>query len=128
MSTGWKLILAGMVFNLFWLLAVIGQEQFLWIAGLILLTAWWLVPDSCLFSLTLAIPGMIMDSVLTRIGVFAFADKCLSWLADHFVAWFCNLCLERTADDSSTLVRWHYCFRRDWRRTQLSGRCQTGCC
>lgn len=80
-AAGWKLILAGTVFNLLWLMIVIGQEQYIWIAGLILLSVWWLVPDSCLFSLTLAIPGIIMDSALTRFGVFVFADNTFpGWL------------------------------------------------
>ena len=81
MSTGWKLILAGTVFNVFWLLTVMGQSQYLWISGLILLIVWWLVPQSCLFALSLAIPGIVMDAALERFGIFTFADDIFpGWL------------------------------------------------
>ncbi|WP_318457049.1 DUF2878 domain-containing protein [Photobacterium leiognathi] len=68
-----KVILAGMVFNLYWLLAVWGQYRFVYILFFILLVTWFLEAKAWRFSLLAALPGIVIDSLLKQWNIFEFA-------------------------------------------------------
>ncbi|AMO58085.1 hypothetical protein GZ77_20390 [Endozoicomonas montiporae] len=72
MSSNFKWVAVGLSFNLFWFVTVVGQSHFIWLPCIMLLISWWLAPRGLLFALSLAIPGIIMDAMLTHVGVYAF--------------------------------------------------------
>ena len=74
MNQNLTLIATGIVFNLFWLVSVFGQSQYIWLSVLMLLTSWWFVPGGFQWALLLALPGILMDALLVYFGVYAFAE------------------------------------------------------
>ncbi|WP_062265248.1 DUF2878 domain-containing protein [Endozoicomonas arenosclerae] len=72
MESNGKWVLISIAFNLFWLLMVLGQDEYLWLGAFFLLASWFASPDSALFALLIAVQGILMDVILGRLGVFSF--------------------------------------------------------
>ncbi|UTV30067.1 DUF2878 domain-containing protein [Photobacterium atrarenae] len=67
-----ELVLIGVLFNLYWLLAVIGQNAYLWLLVALLFMSWWLRRATWKFATTLALCGILMDFILSQLDIFAF--------------------------------------------------------
>ncbi|MET4696009.1 DUF2878 domain-containing protein [Endozoicomonas lisbonensis] len=80
MSENAKIVTAGAVFNLFWLVTVIGQTQYIWLSCGMLLISWWYIRGGFPFAVSLALPGIVMDVSLAHIGVYAFDEAFPVWL------------------------------------------------
>ncbi len=73
-------------FNLYWFLAVWGQESFLWVLVLMLVACWWVLRDCWPFVAIVAPIGILMDTLLNYFGVFQFTENQLPlWL---ILLWF----------------------------------------
>ena len=72
MESNGRLVLIGILFNLFWLLLVLGQDQYLWLGAFFLLLNGFVFPRSILFAILLAAQGILMDAVLGWLGLFQF--------------------------------------------------------
>ncbi|MDO6706972.1 DUF2878 domain-containing protein [Photobacterium sp. 1_MG-2023] len=80
------LVAAGLIFNLFWLLAVLGQNDGVWLLMMALLVCWWRYPSCLKFVIPVAIAGSLMDSALMWTGIYRFEAGSLPiWLV---VLWF----------------------------------------
>ena len=66
------LFLVSAGFNLFWLLVVIGQNALIIAPALLLLVSWHCFAGAWRFALVLSVPGILMDYLLTRAGVYQF--------------------------------------------------------
>ncbi|MCM0148952.1 DUF2878 family protein [Photobacterium galatheae] len=95
------LVIAGLVFNLFWLVAVLGQNDWLWLLCLTLLCYWGWYPQSLPFVLPLALLGCAMDSGLLWLGVYQFDGGLIPvwlgvlWLGFTSFLWFIRHNLRR---------------------------------
>ncbi|MCW8329360.1 DUF2878 domain-containing protein [Photobacterium sp. SDRW27] len=76
-----ELLIVGVVFNSYWLLAVIGQSHYQWLLVICLLGCWWFYRDAWRFALILGTAGISMDIVLSLLGLFQFHSVVLPfWL------------------------------------------------
>lgn len=76
-----ELLTIGLVFNVYWFLAVLGQNQFVWLLVTLLLTSWWFYQGVWRFAVMLGACGIGMDFLLSRLGVFEFyGDTFPLWL------------------------------------------------
>ncbi|WP_459778454.1 DUF2878 domain-containing protein [Photobacterium sp. R1] len=95
------LIVSGLVFNLFWGVAVVGQNDWLWLLGLSLLTCWGRYPQSLFFVLPVAMLGCAMDSLLLWLGIYQFEGGLIPlwlaalWLGFTSFLWFIHRNLRR---------------------------------
>lgn len=77
-----ELLLIGLVFNVYWLMAVIGQSHFILGLLIILLVAWWFYKGALRFAVLLGGAGITMDFLLTRFGLLYFDNAIFpAWLA-----------------------------------------------
>lgn len=67
-----KVLLAGMVFNFYWLIAVWGQYRFTYILVFILIATWFMESKAWRFSVLASIPGIVIDSMLRHWQMFDF--------------------------------------------------------
>jgi len=76
-----ELLIVGVVFNSYWLLAVLGQSHYQWLLVICLLGCWWLYRGAWRFALILGTAGILMDTVLSQLGLFQFQTAILPlWL------------------------------------------------
>ncbi|WP_299013324.1 DUF3833 family protein [uncultured Photobacterium sp.] len=77
-----ELLIVGVLFNMYWLVSVVGQSQFIWLLVTLLLMCWWYYSDTWRFSLLLGGAGILMDLMLNKLGVFHFTQSFFPvWLA-----------------------------------------------
>ncbi|MDX1301444.1 DUF2878 domain-containing protein [Photobacterium sp.] len=68
-------------FNLYWLLAVWGQFDYIWLLIVMLIGCWWTFRGSWRFAIIAGITGISMDMLLSYFGVYQFAGNALPlWL------------------------------------------------
>lgn len=67
-----EFVLIGLAFNLFWLLAVMGQNQTLLLTIPLILLCWWRYQGAAVFGLTAGLLGIASDSLWLHLGIFAF--------------------------------------------------------
>lgn len=81
-----ELVAVGVLFNLYWLLAVMGQNSYLWLLAVLLLVCWSLRRATWKFATALALCGILMDFTLSKLGIFAFDARGIPvWLV---LLWF----------------------------------------
>ncbi|KKC99609.1 MULTISPECIES: DUF2878 domain-containing protein [Photobacterium] len=80
------LVAGGLLFNGFWLLAVLGQNDWIGLLAAMLLIVWWRYPAAVRKVLVIALAGCVMDSALTFTGIYRFESSFLPvWL---ILLWF----------------------------------------
>jgi hypothetical protein len=68
-------------FNLYWLLAVWGQLNYLWLLITMLIACWWIFRDSWRFATIAATAGISMDALLSYFGIYQFDGNAIpAWL------------------------------------------------
>lgn len=67
-----QLLIVGLIFNVYWALAVIGQSQFVWLLVLLLLSSWRVYRGAWRFGLMLGVSGVLMDAMLSWLGIYEF--------------------------------------------------------
>jgi hypothetical protein len=68
-------------FNLYWLLAVWGQFDYIWLLIMMLVACWWIFRGSWRFAIIAAITGISMDVLLSYVGVYQFEENVIPlWL------------------------------------------------
>ncbi|MGF1687304.1 DUF2878 domain-containing protein [Photobacterium japonica] len=67
-------VFVGLVFNVFWFLAVLGQNQTLWLTLPLIVLCWWRYTGSASFGLLVGVLGIVIDTLWLHGGIFAF-DK-----------------------------------------------------
>lgn len=76
-----QLLIIGLIFNVYWFLAVIGQGQFVWLLAILLLACWWRYQGTWRFGLMLGATGVLMDLMLSWMGLYTFAANAFPiWL------------------------------------------------
>ncbi|WEM45666.1 DUF2878 domain-containing protein (plasmid) [Photobacterium sp. DA100] len=94
MMSGYKLILAGLLFNVYWLIAVLGQQAYVWLLVLSFLACWWIFPKVGRYAFLIAGAGVLMDGILSASNVLAFPSALLPfwlvmlWLGFGCFVWF----------------------------------------
>lgn len=88
------LVAVGLLFNGFWLLAVLGQNDWIALLACILVIVWWCYPASVKQVLVMALAGCLMDGLLTFTGIYRFESSFLPawlillWLGFATFVWF----------------------------------------
>ncbi len=68
-------------FNLYWLLAVWGQFDYIWLLIVMLVACWWIFQGSWRFAIIAATAGISMDALLSYFGVYQFDGNAIPpWL------------------------------------------------
>ena len=76
-----ELLIVGLVFNGYWLLAVIGQGHYIWLLFIVLIASWWFYKGSWRFGLLLGTAGIVMDFLLSLLGLYQFQGPVFpAWL------------------------------------------------
>ena len=76
-----ELLIVGLVFNGYWLLAVIGRSHYIWLLLIVLMASWWYYKGSWRFGLLLGTAGIAMDYLLSQLGLYQFHSSVFpSWL------------------------------------------------
>ena len=79
--SGKKLLLASLFFNVYWLIAVLGQQAYVWVLALIVIACWWKFPKGIKVALSIGCFGVVMDLILSAADIFAFESIIIpSWL------------------------------------------------
>ena len=79
--SGKKLLLASLLFNVYWLIAVLGQQAYVWVLALIVIACWWKFPKGIKVALSIGCFGVVMDLILSAADIFAFESIIIpSWL------------------------------------------------
>ena len=92
--SGKKLLLAGLLFNMYWLIAVLGQQAYVWVLVLLIVACWWKFPKGIKAALSIALFGVVMDFTLSAVDIFAFdsfvipAWLVMLWLGFGTFVWF----------------------------------------
>lgn len=92
--SGKKLLLAGLLFNMYWLIAVLGQQAYVWVLVLLIVACWWKFPKGIKAALSIALVGVVMDFTLSTVDIFAFdsfvipAWLVMLWLGFGTFVWF----------------------------------------
>ncbi|NAX47835.1 DUF2878 family protein [Photobacterium halotolerans] len=88
------LVAVGLLFNGFWLLAVLGQNDWIAVLAGILIIVWWCFPAAVKMVLLTALMGSLMDGLLALTGVYRFESSFLPawlvllWLGFATFVWF----------------------------------------
>ncbi|NAW87465.1 DUF2878 domain-containing protein [Photobacterium halotolerans] len=88
------LVAVGLLFNGFWLLAVLGQNDWIAVLASILVVVWWCYPASVKRVLVMALAGCLMDGLMTFTGLYQFESNFLPawlillWLGFSTFVWF----------------------------------------
>ncbi|MDV5167643.1 DUF2878 family protein [Photobacterium rosenbergii] len=79
--SGKKLLLAGLLFNMYWSIAVLGQQAYVWVLVLLVVVCWWKFPKGIKAALSIALVGVVMDLTLSVVDILAFDSIIIpSWL------------------------------------------------
>lgn len=94
------LFIAGTGFNVFWLVAVVGQYPWMPLLILLLAVSWWYYLGAWRFSMLMGGLGILMDSALAFAGILVFDDPIflhglptwlmLLWIAFGCFVWVCR--------------------------------------
>ncbi|MGR5062837.1 DUF2878 domain-containing protein [Photobacterium sp. DNB22_13_2] len=89
-----KLIAAGLIFNVYWLIAVLGQQAYVWVLVLLFAACWWKFPSVGRYAFSIACAGVLMDGALSISNVLDFQTLLIPiwlimlWLGFGAFVWF----------------------------------------
>lgn len=92
--SGKKLILVGLLFNVYWLIAVLGQQVYVWVLVLLFSACWWTFPSVGRYAFAIAGSGILMDGALSFSNVLDFRGVLIPiwlmmlWLGFGAFVWF----------------------------------------
>ncbi|KHT63880.1 hypothetical protein RJ45_09790 [Photobacterium gaetbulicola] len=92
--SGYKLILVGLLFNVYWLVAVLGQHAYVWLLISAFMVCWWFFPAVGRYAFLIAGAGVLMDGIFSASNILAFPDALLPfwlvmlWLGFGCFVWF----------------------------------------
>lgn len=99
--SGKKLLLAGLLFNTYWLIAVLGQQAYVWVLVLLVVACWLKFPGGIKSALVIAGVGVVMDYFLSVYNIFSFGSSTLPswlimlWLGFGTFVWFMRTTITR---------------------------------
>ncbi|MGR5142708.1 DUF2878 domain-containing protein [Photobacterium sp. DNB23_23_1] len=105
--SGKKLIVVGLLFNVYWLIAVLGQQAYVWVLVLLFAACWWKFPSVWRYAFSIAVAGVLMDGVLSISNVLDFQVLLIPnwlimlWLGFGTFVWFIK---ETIANYSAALI------------------------
>ncbi|UXI04067.1 DUF2878 domain-containing protein [Photobacterium sp. TY1-4] len=105
-----ELLTVGVLFNLYWLLAVLGQNSYLWLLVGSLLVCWWMTRHVWKFATIIAGCGIAMDVTLISLGVLSFevwgipAWLALLWFGFGTFLWMIREVLNRSSTGGLVLL------------------------
>ena len=99
--SGKKLLLAGLLFNTYWLIAVLGQQAYVWVLVLLVVACWLKFPGGIKSAVFIAGVGVVMDYFLSVYNIFSFGSSTLPswlimlWLGFGTFVWFMRTTITR---------------------------------
>lgn len=92
--SGKKLLLVGLLFNVYWLIAVLGQQAYVWVLVLLFSACWWSFPLMGRYAFSIACAGILMDGTLSAFNIFEFQTALIPfwlimlWLGFGAFVWY----------------------------------------